>query len=155
MVGREHGQAQLPDRVGGKEPGHRGVRGPGRRPPVLVGSDEPFEELGQGPAGSLAVQRAPVDPEARDEIAAVLLDLLGVAVHGKRPLHRTARDRVIRDNDPHLPHPRVALPHRPRTPLHPLPSIPIPIVHPYRYRDGIGMLLRGYQPPATVREPNL
>jgi len=47
----------------------------------------------------------------------------------------------------------VALAHRPRTPLRPLPSIPIPIVHPYRYRDGIGMLLRGYQPPATVREP--
>jgi hypothetical protein len=102
---------------------------------VRVGREEPLEQLGDRPARSLAVQRAPVDTEALDELAATSFHEFGVTVHGEGALHRTPGDLVVRDDDPDLPHPRPTLPHRPRTPPGAYSAIPIAIVHPYTYRD--------------------
>lgn len=60
----------------------RGLRS-GRRPPVLVASDQPLAELGDSQTRSLAVQRAPIDAEPLNQFAAGRLGQLGVAVHGE------------------------------------------------------------------------
>lgn len=66
----------------------------------MLGGDEPVEQLGQGPASTLAAQRASIDSEMFRQLGPALFGLLLIAVHGERTLHASAADRVVRNHDP-------------------------------------------------------
>ena len=102
----------------------------------MVRLNEADQQLADRPAHPDAVQRPLVDREPLDEIAPPRLGGLGVTVHRDGPLNTPASLRVVRDHDPDLPHPRPALPDRPRTTPGPGPAIPITLVHPYMSSSG-------------------
>jgi hypothetical protein len=104
------------------------------RPPVAVAGDEPLEKVRDVEARSRAAQRAPVHPEALDQLpprdSATSAPPWTVKALTDRPVTSSFPTTI-----PILPHARAAFPHRPGATARSASTIPIAIVHPYSYRD--------------------